>query len=300
MPLSFKPFAELDSADLQRLVQNEVPESVRIDYKRQTYGANASREFLKDVSALANTQGGYLLLGVEEADGLPTKVCGVPREGIDMHIQRMESLMRDGLEPRIIGTSIKRISVSSDSDVIAAYVPRSMSAPHRVVAQGINRFYVRNSNGNHEADLDELKFLFDRGAATTERIRRFVDHRREPIFSGEDYVEDLGPGRLVVHIVNVPTFGDSTFVDVRALFKDPYRFGPSGAGSLTRRMQLEGILVGATEGGKFDSRTVLFRDGLMEFVYTDLHHMYRERLTISGIDLSKSLVEAATLGSGLN
>ena len=51
-------FDAVTEQDLQELVTAQVPEGLRIEYKRETYGNTDSdkREFLKDVSALANSR----------------------------------------------------------------------------------------------------------------------------------------------------------------------------------------------------------------------------------------------------
>ena len=52
-------FDAVSEPDLQELVMAAAPEGLRIEYKREAYGNTDSekREFLKDVSALANSQG---------------------------------------------------------------------------------------------------------------------------------------------------------------------------------------------------------------------------------------------------
>ena len=47
-----------------------LPETETLDYKRDAYGRSDAdkREFCKDVSGLANTRGGDLVLGMEEKD----------------------------------------------------------------------------------------------------------------------------------------------------------------------------------------------------------------------------------------
>lgn len=82
MPLSHKPFPDINADDVQRLITSGVPEGLRIDYKRDTYKANDGREFLKDISSFANTRGGYLLIGVTEENGI-------------LHIYRRRTQCRD-------------------------------------------------------------------------------------------------------------------------------------------------------------------------------------------------------------
>jgi predicted HTH transcriptional regulator len=61
---------QISETDLRSLTETGVPEGIAMDYKRASYGNSDAdtREFLKDVSSFANTAGGHLILGIEEAD----------------------------------------------------------------------------------------------------------------------------------------------------------------------------------------------------------------------------------------
>lgn len=72
-------------SDLQALVDARIPEGRRLEYKRDHYGRNddAKREFAADVSSMANSLGGYLLIGIDEANGFASKLVGVTAENPD-------------------------------------------------------------------------------------------------------------------------------------------------------------------------------------------------------------------------
>ena len=62
---------------LQRLVDEEIQESLTLDYKASPSLARDSRsrdELCKDVSAFANSAGGQIIYGIEEKDRKPVKV----------------------------------------------------------------------------------------------------------------------------------------------------------------------------------------------------------------------------------
>ena len=100
----------VSQADLEALREDEVSEGIQIDYKRDLYGPTGDdkREFLKDVSSFANTAGGDIIIGMDAKDGLPTNLIGV--EGaLDADMQRLESLLRDRIEPRIVGVRMQPV-----------------------------------------------------------------------------------------------------------------------------------------------------------------------------------------------
>ena len=65
--------------DLTALITNGVAEGRTIDYNRDLPGnADADKkEFLADVSSLANTVGGDLVFGMDEEQGIPMDICRV-------------------------------------------------------------------------------------------------------------------------------------------------------------------------------------------------------------------------------
>jgi predicted HTH transcriptional regulator len=81
-----RPLNEVDEADLAALINNAVAEGRTIDYKRELPGTSdgAKKEFLADASSFANTSGGDLIFGMEENEGVPTRVIGLQVADIDL------------------------------------------------------------------------------------------------------------------------------------------------------------------------------------------------------------------------
>ena len=80
---------QITEQDINALMSTGVPESPLIDYKRDTYGNTEGdkREFLADISSFANTMGGDIIIGVDEANGLPAAIT--PFEGdADAEVRR--------------------------------------------------------------------------------------------------------------------------------------------------------------------------------------------------------------------
>ncbi len=66
-----KNFDQISEADLAELIAAGAPESLVLEFKQETYGLDGEgkREFLKDVSAFANSAGGHLVIGMKVDDG---------------------------------------------------------------------------------------------------------------------------------------------------------------------------------------------------------------------------------------
>jgi len=93
MTIDRSDFENLSEQNLQDLVSAGVPENRRLEYKRDTYGrsADSRREFLKDISALANAQGGHLILGVSDQKGVAQELKGIGGADPDAETVRMGS-----------------------------------------------------------------------------------------------------------------------------------------------------------------------------------------------------------------
>jgi len=141
MPVDRHDFDNLSEPDIQELVTAGVTEGLRIEYKRDLYGRSDAekKEALKDISALANADGGHLIVGVEAQNGLPTSVSGVDIPNPDEAVLRLEQLVRTGIEPRLIGVRTRTVALQNGRICIVMRVPKSWTSPHRVSAYGTNR-----------------------------------------------------------------------------------------------------------------------------------------------------------------
>lgn len=175
---------DITEADLQALIASSRPEGLMIEYKRESYEDDADKgEFRKDVCAFANSHGGDIIIGMAEAEGCASKIAPLTGDS-GKAIERLESLIRDGIEPRITGIRMRAVDVEG-GHVIVVRVPRSWNPPHRALMKGKCLFYLRNSNGAHEASVEELRMLFTLSATVTDRIRAFRQERLAKIAAGE-------------------------------------------------------------------------------------------------------------------
>ena len=266
MSLGRLNFDQISEPDLQSLIDTGVPEGISIEYKRGLYsGSDAGvKEFLKDVPAFANASGGHLIIGMDETDGVADAI--VPLTGLDPDkvLQRLESLMRDGLEPRVSGSRIKAIPIAAGGFVIVIRVPRSWNPPHRVSARNTNRFFVRNSAGAHEVSVEELRVLFNVSATAHDRTRAFRQERLAKVSGGETPVLLANDcGKTVLHIVPLSAFSGRDQVDLERAFELRKSLPPMGNTSSTPRFNFDGF-INIRGGVECYGYTQLFRNGIIE------------------------------------
>lgn len=275
MALEGRAFEEISEADLIELVTNAVPEGLLVEYKQSVYGGSDAekKEFLKDISAFANSSGGHLVIGLPEVNGVPSRP--LPFSGDpDAEVRRMESLARDGIQPRIIGLRIGAVQLAAGGCCFVIRVPKSWIAPHRVIYQNSNRFYARHSASSPELSLDELRAAFTASASSFERAKAFRGERLARIDAG-DAIEPLSPGKgiAVLHIIPLWSFGPSAFIDVDRAKSYSAGFVPIGQNGSKPRLNFDGYISRADYGDGL-GYTQVFRNGIVEATYTDM--LYEE------------------------
>jgi hypothetical protein len=214
MSLRDIPLDKISEEDINALILTGVPESPLIDYKRDTYGKkdDDKREFLADICSFANTMGGDIVIGVDESGGLPTAVTPIAGD-IDAERRRLESMALNGIEPRLSNLHIQPIPVTN-GHVLVVRVPRSFAPPHRVIATGINRFYARAGTQRYEPNVEQLRHLFNDAPRMVERIRSFQADRLMKIAAGDTPIPMGQFGKVVVHVVPLPSFADGRMADL--------------------------------------------------------------------------------------
>ncbi len=292
MAIDQADFDAIKEQDVDALVDAQVPEGLRLEFKLIPYGKLDSdkRELLKDVSALANSHGGHILLGIEEAGGVATKVIGTDVNADD-EILRMEQIARNGIEPPISGIRIRAIPLTSGRKVLLLRIPRSWNPPHRVAAQGANRFYIRHSAGVHEPSIEELRALFNQSATALEQARRFRDERIQSAISGKGQRPLEAGGRLFLHIIPVAAFSGMVHLGVERIDDNFKAFHPIGILG-TPRFNYHG-LINERGGDKNYGYTQMFRNGTLEATYADFLQNRPEigGLFIAGLSLETKIFE---------
>lgn len=265
MPIDRLDFEQMSEGDLSELIVGQVPEGLRIDYKRDLYGNSDAdkREVLKDISGFANAFGGHLIIGIEEQNGLPVSIVGIAGENPDEVVLRLEQIARTGLEPRIQGLRVLAVPLSSGSYCFVIRIPRSWHPPHRVSAQNSNRFWIRNSGGTHEASVDELRTLFTMGADAQHRVIQFREERLREICNSQSGRPLLGDGRLILHIVPLAAVTSSLQIDLEKALSLSQSFKPIGNSGMSPRFNLEGF-VNERGGDHNYGYTQIFRSGIIE------------------------------------
>jgi hypothetical protein len=285
-------FDALSLADLEELAAAQVPEGLRLEYKRGVYGNSDGdkREFLKDVTAFANSHGGQLILGIEERNAIATQIIGVECSDTDAEILRMEQMLRSGIEPPISGVRIKAILVDSNRNVFVLRIPRSWHPPHRVVAKKSNRFYVRHSAGVHEPSIEELRALFNQSSTALEQARHFRDERIAALCAGEGNRPLVSGGRLFLHILPTAASSGMVNLDIEEVYTKRMAFHPIGSMSMSPRFNYHGF-INERGGDQNHGYTQIFRNGCLEATMGGIVRENNGRRGIAGASMEGYIFE---------
>jgi len=164
-----KPLEELSCADIREFCLLQRKEGKHLDYKMD-FPAAEKDALAKTVAAFANTQGGYLVCGVNDNR---TDVPVPPYEG--MHFReglhnQVSQIVRDRVHP----TPYLRVHVckpENERTFVIIHVPQSTYAPHYLINH--KSIYIRTGESSLPEDLihpDTLPWLFD-GRSKSVKLR---------------------------------------------------------------------------------------------------------------------------------
>jgi Putative DNA-binding domain len=129
-------------ADLQRLIDEEIQESLTLDYKASAALAknnSAVNELCKDVSAFANSAGGQIIYGIEEKDHAPIKIDA----GTELPREWIEQVIDSNIQQRIEDLIIRPIPLGGSQHAYVVTIPQaSARAPH----QAPDKKYYKRQN----------------------------------------------------------------------------------------------------------------------------------------------------------
>jgi hypothetical protein len=208
--------------------------------------------------------GGTLVFGMDEDQGLPTKVTGIQAGDVDLAIRRLESILAAGLNPRI-KYSMKVINTRHGQTALVIRVDRSWFGPHRVVFQGNDKFYGRNAAGKYPLDVDELRAAFTLSSTVTERIRAFRTDRLIALADNQTPIPFVDTPKVVLHCIPLESFSGQPQYDVLPFQKSPMRLRPMDTDNWNRRLNLDGVIAFETSQPS-RAYTQLYRMGVIEAV----------------------------------
>lgn len=173
MSLFNKEFKYLSKSDIEDLINEKYPEDLHVEYKgklpcnkgndpwykdQKKIGDKARNEILEEVIAFANSDGGFLIIGIEETKNKPPRADRVNYlPEVNALAERIKYQIRDCVEPKIPNYSVRGIECDGKGGFLIVRVERSYLGPHRSLPS--KECYVRRNDSNDKMTMREIKDL---------------------------------------------------------------------------------------------------------------------------------------------
>lgn len=272
----------IEDTDILRLVESKTQESKTLDYKKElTLSKDADKkEFLYDVAAMYNTDGGCIIYGIEELKdeqgqntGLPKSVVGISIENLDKTTQLIEDIVKGNSEPRISQLIIKTIIVNSVT-ILLLGIPRFRGLPTMVTFNSSNKFYKRRNSGKYPVDVYELNQMFMQNQILKEKIEEFRAARTSNVISG-NFLPNLEVSTsLFIYIVPL-NFLDNAIIDFKKASTETLKMRPHSSGGWDSMYNIDGFgtySLAASDRQKIGSYNQIFRNGIYEAYTSQLFY----------------------------
>lgn len=189
----------ISCADIEALQTRAVREGTQIDYKVALLPLNDTKkfEFLKDVSSMANADGGVIVYGVrQDESGAPAEMVALDIESIDELHNRIDQLLNDNLDEQIPGLRHRAVPRPDGRHYYVVQIPQSYLTPHMITMPSTKpRFYRRVNTVNvpmTARQIKEASLLVERAE---NRAMDFIEKRIESNarLKGPAYIFNMVP-----------------------------------------------------------------------------------------------------------
>lgn len=288
---------------MQALIDNQVFENRELEYKDYSFVGGKlpdkqKDKFMKEIAAFANTNGGTIILGMQEDENrLPTKLsgAGMGLGDFDGWLSSFKQMVLSRIRPHLHGIECVPVELEDNNIAIVISIPKSYARPHSYWDGNKDEFFMRHVNGIMYMDIDDLRkeFLYTNGLQ--DKIREFRRERISLILTNE-CVGDLGNlAKLVIHIIPEWSFELGNIVDLKQLYMNSSVHPLSGS-SWNYRYNADGYCIfGASRLLHYiPTYTQFFHNGIIEATEVRSISGYREKEVYDWSALQGQLMRVIT------
>ena len=154
--------SEIEPQELIDLIGNQ-EENLWIDFKKMEYRKDSTdldkhtREICKDVTAMANAEGGYILIGIREENKIAQDFFTV--DNADSVAQSISDICLRYIDPRIPNLEVEPYSLkreNKDIELVIIHIPPSGMRPHSFIWKNSTNFVKRYEDVIREFPVSEL------------------------------------------------------------------------------------------------------------------------------------------------
>ena len=189
-----RPLDEIALADLQELVENRIPESDRLEYKRGIPAKRgtsprpgainnyAKKAICEKVVSFSNAAGGIYLIGVEEKASASSPPVAAKLVGIPHHreiVEKLKNIFYTSIEPQV-NVEIASIPIDDDLEqqgVVLVRIASSVRRPHAFRFDSSFTFPIRRGDQTQKMNIHEVQDMVMRTAAWQELLEKRIARR---------------------------------------------------------------------------------------------------------------------------
>jgi predicted HTH transcriptional regulator len=169
VPIRGKLISEISAADIFDLITQRTPEDLFLEFKAELLDPRKPKDrqefdkadWVADVVAFANAQGGHILIGMEADDqeraARLKPIAGDPAKRL---ADRLRDLAIERIKPSIAQLEIVALEITAPEWIVVARVPHSLDKPYISSDNGRARFTLRDGSRKREMAYDEIREFF--------------------------------------------------------------------------------------------------------------------------------------------
>ncbi|WP_430974652.1 AlbA family DNA-binding domain-containing protein [Sunxiuqinia rutila] len=293
---------KINESDIKRLIDNQIQENKSLDYKRDLNLSTDKdkKEFLFDLTAMYNTDGGCLIFGIEEEKdekkqntGKPLKIVGIELENSDKLIQRIEDIIKNSTEPSISQVIINIVEVELKKILIVG-IPKGLGLPAMVTFNQTNKFYRRRNSGKFAVDVYELNQMFMQNQILKEKVIDFRKDRIKKVLACESLPNLKVDNAFFIHIIPYG-FLDYNILDFTTAENNlTLKMRPIYSNGWDKMYNIDGFATfSSTAHYQITSYNQIFRNGIYEMYTSELFYetSKNKRMGFDGDDFIQEVIE---------
>lgn len=200
-----KHVTQLDFTDIEDLINSRnIREGYHLDFKEEI-GKNlekAKKELAKDVSAFANSGGGYLIFGVNN----DCKIVGIEKiiqnKPIDEWINQ---ILSTNIEPHVVYYDPKIIEIpDSELVLLILHIPESSKKPHIVTE--FNNYYIRINDSSKPANHNQIRDMFEFSRIRVDEFNDFLRNKNLLDENHTDFGVNNNSNRLLSEVPKTASY----------------------------------------------------------------------------------------------
>jgi len=181
----------LTEEDIKQIISLKVEESIHLDFKQaESLGNNDKKksELAKDVSAFANSAGGFIIYGLKEKNHVADSLSFI--DGNEITKEWIEQVIQTRIQRKIEGLKITPVRFNNDIEksIYVIKIPESSLAPHMTSDK---RFYKRFNFESVQMEEYEIRTLYNRKEKTKLIINNIITSKKAEIENKGNYDETI-------------------------------------------------------------------------------------------------------------